>query len=99
MPWIAGGFFVLGLACGAIFRLPFFAAVLVVAAVVIVASDFAHGAPTVYLDTFVGIVALQLGYGFGIGARAVAHARKHRRETMKRERGQYVSATNRGERH
>jgi hypothetical protein len=94
MLWIAAGFFALGLVCGAVFRLPFFVAVLFVSAVVIVASDLARGTPTVLLDMLVGIVALQVGYGIGVGARALVYSRKRRRET----RRQYRSVITCGER-
>ncbi|MBV9018566.1 MAG: hypothetical protein JO058_23185 [Alphaproteobacteria bacterium] len=99
MLWVAGGIFVLGLACGTLFRLPFFVAVLVVAAAVIVTSDLARGAPTVVLDTILGLIALQVGYGFGIGARALVYARRRRRETLMHNRAAYGSVATRRERH
>ena len=99
MLWVASGFFVLGLVCGTAFRLPFFAAVLAVAAAVIITSDLARGAPAVVLDTIFGFLALQVGYGFGIGARALVYARRRRRETLMQNRPTYGSVATRRERH
>jgi hypothetical protein len=89
MFWVAAGFLVLGAACGAVFRLLFFAAVLLVAAAVVVASDMLRGSPNVFIDAVIAVVALQIGYAVGIALRATIYARRHRQSGIKASRVRY----------
>src|SRR5258708_2690151 len=103
MLWVAAGLVILGAACGVLFRVLFLIAVLLVATAIVVVSDVAQGSPNVFdvfIDAIIAIVALQVGYSLGIGARALVYARRRRHEPpMKPRQTRYPVEGSRPERH
>jgi hypothetical protein len=103
MLWVAAGLVILGAACGAVFRVLFLIAALLVATTIVVVSDVAQGSPNVFdvfIDAVIAIVALQVGYSLGIGARALVYARRRRQEPAIRSgQARYPVVGSRRERH
>jgi hypothetical protein len=100
MLWVAAGLVIFGAACGAAFRVLFLIALLLAATAVVVVSDIAQGSPNVFVDAVIAIVALQVGYSFGIGARALVYARRRRQElAIKPGQARYPIVGSHRERH
>jgi len=100
MLWVAAGLLILGVACGAAFRVLFLIAVLLVTTTVVVVSDIAQGNSGVFLDAVIAIVVLQIGYALGIGARALVYARRRRQgSAMQPGQARYPVVGSRRERH
>ena len=74
MLWIAGGLFVLGIACGAAIRLMVFIGVLLSAAVIAIAVVAMQGIGKALLVALVAVVALQVGYAVGLASRAASRS-------------------------
>lgn len=68
---IAAGLVLLGAICGTTLRLMPFVIVLVVAAAIAGVSTAVQGDGNVLLNVALAVVALQVGYGFGIVGRAL----------------------------
>ncbi len=98
MVWVAAGFLILGVACGAAFRVLFLIAVLLVAAAVVVVSDIVRGSPNAVIDAVIAIIVLQVGYALGIGVRAFIYARRRRQPAIKLGQTGYPSVDSRRER-
>jgi hypothetical protein len=100
MLWVAVAFVIFGAACGAAFRALFLIAILLAATAIVVGSDMVRGSPDVFLDAVIAIVALQVGYGLGIGARALVYARARRQQSAtKPDPARYPTVGSRRDRH
>jgi hypothetical protein len=73
MLWVAGAVFALGIVLGLVLRFPTFVAALLVAGLTVLAGDpvAKAGLSRTLFDAITVIVLLQLGYGLGIGLRAL----------------------------